>query len=270
MKRHTTLLRIVLLAAMLMSAIPLMKARASPIEEAPPDYSLTTEPEVRVGGCTELTKVSFPTTYLSPQTEQLLAMVKAAPEFRDLEAEMVSTEPNDIWQAGELTFFIFDLRPAAKPRDALLVLYPSAIFAASEDQGIVAVMVATPDLRTMQVELKDFSNPELSQTVMLSEGVAEELRQAEEMKARQSLQAAKPLTNDPESRQPLGPCRWYCTQTVYHPGHVDIGCRAWCWAGCSFIPDWKAKAACYMGCQAACWVFGWTECVKREWFCGLP
>lgn len=201
--------------------------------------------------------------------EELLTLVKASPEFRELETNMVSTEPSDTWQAGGLTFFVFDLKPVAKPSDAPLVLYPYAIFAASEDQGIAAVMVATPDLRTMQVELKDFNNPELSQTVMLSEGVAKELREAEE-RARQGLQGVKSFTKYPESRPSLGPCAWYCTETVYHPGYMDSNCRYWCTVVCSFIPDWRAKAACIAGCQLACWVPSWTECVKWELLCGLP
>ena len=191
-------------------------------------------------------------------------MVKASPEFYELEANMVSTEPNDTWQAEGLTFFVFDLKPVAKPSDALF-LYPYVIFAASEDQGIVAVIVATPDLCTMQVELKDFNNPELSQTVMLSAGVAKELREAEE-RTGQGLQEAQ----HPGSHQPCGPCAWYCTETVHHPGHMDTNCRGICWGGCGFIPDWRLKAACMAACCAACWVPGWTECVKWEWFCGMP
>lgn len=107
---------------------------------------------------------------------ELLTLVKASPEFQELKINMISPEPRDAWQDGELRFFVFDLKPVAKPSNAPFVLYPYAVFAASEDQGIVAVIVATPDIHTGQVELKDFNNPEFSQTTMLSEGVLKELR----------------------------------------------------------------------------------------------
>ena len=207
-------------------------------------------------------------TLLEPKAEllssdELLWVVKTSPEFRELEASIATTEPSDIWQSGDFTYFLFDLKPVVKSSETLLASYPYAIFATnSEEQVLVGVLIATPDFHTMQVMIEDFNDPEFSQTVALSKGVAKDRCNTEKW--------AKPFTKPSERRQPQGPCGWYCTETLYHPGHTDTGCRSVCWAGCSFLSDWRAKAVCMAACQGACWVPGWTECVKWEWLCGLP
>lgn len=131
------------------------------------------------------------------------------------------------------------------------------------------MIVATPDIHTGQVELKDFNNPEFSQTTMLSDGVLKELREAEET-VRRRLQGARAFTKSPWVPQPLVPCGWYCTETLYHPGHLDNSCFQWCTIGCGVLGDPLLYVICVAGCYGACWVPSWTECVTWEWLCGLP
>lgn len=77
------------------------------------------------------------------------------------------------------------------------------------------------------------------------------------------------LTPDPPPPAPdeYEECDWVWVIDQCFPGHMDTGCRSICSTGCNFIPDWRAKAACYAGCNAACWVPSY--CTGHwEWFCG--
>ncbi|RMH43801.1 MAG: hypothetical protein D6694_06625 [Gammaproteobacteria bacterium] len=211
------------------------------------------------------TRVFLPTVVNSSGVN-LLAQLKASPEFQAVRTELFTQFPTAIQHGNEYTFLTFDLGQPIRT-NLTVEVYPYVIFVVNQDR-VVDMIRVIPDIGTRQAKLTFHNSADLNRIVVLSDNVVFELTQADgRVEAARQLaeqQGAPTIlragTPDCELR-----CRWECRNVIHHPGHEDWTCWSVCTYGCTGLGGnhW----ACGAGCYAACYVPAYDECTRWEKVC---